>query len=184
MSLRGVHEITSGPFVTTPTPTSLKAIARHAHPALHQHTRTAAHHHLGRAPLPIDPNGLRPHAQRTRWMTKAHRVTLPARPGSTKPLLIAKALTAAVKAKRREKLPVVLTTDETATMLSAVDGIYYLLFALMYGCGLRAVEVVRLRVQDIDFGYQVCFRQRSLSALGAKRFGYMCRRGRVCRWKA
>ena len=59
-----------------------------------------------------------------------------------------------VKAKRREKLPVVLTTDETAKMLSAVDGIYYLLFALMYGCGLRVMEAVRLRVQDIDFGYQ------------------------------
>jgi len=31
---------------------------------------------------------------------------------------------------------------------AAVDGIYYLLFALMYGCGLRVMEVVRLCIQD------------------------------------
>ncbi|GAB1263118.1 integron integrase [Aurantivibrio plasticivorans] len=59
-----------------------------------------------------------------------------------------------IKAKRREKLPVVLTTEEVTKMLSAVDSIYYLLFALMYGCGLRVMELVRLRIQDIDFGYQ------------------------------
>jgi integron integrase len=59
-----------------------------------------------------------------------------------------------VKAKRREKLPVVLSTEEVSAMLGALSGVQLALVSLLYGCGLRLMEAVRLRVQDIDFSYQ------------------------------
>ena len=63
-------------------------------------------------------------------------------------------LSAFVKAKKRHKLPVVLTTDEVSTMLNNMTGVQLLLVSLLYGCGLRLMESVRLRIQDVDFGYQ------------------------------
>ena len=33
-------------------------------------------------------------------------------------------------------------------------GVASLVVKLLYGCGLRITEAVRLRVQDIDYGYQ------------------------------
>ena len=59
-----------------------------------------------------------------------------------------------VKAKRREKLPVGLSTEEVSAMLGALTGVQLALVSLLYGCGLRLMEAVRLRVQDIDFSYQ------------------------------
>ena len=59
-----------------------------------------------------------------------------------------------VKAKKRHKVPVVLTTDEVSIMLNALKGVQLLLVSLMYGGGLRLMEAIRLRVQDVDFGYQ------------------------------
>jgi integron integrase len=63
-------------------------------------------------------------------------------------------ISAFVKAKPRIKLPVVLTTEEVTRMLAEFSGVQLLLVSLLYGCGLRLMEAVRLRVQDIDFGYQ------------------------------
>jgi integron integrase len=57
------------------------------------------------------------------------------------------------KSYRQAKLPVVLTQDETASLLNAMDAQYSLLANIMYGSGLRLMETVRLRVQDIDFDY-------------------------------
>lgn len=59
-----------------------------------------------------------------------------------------------IKAKKRHKLPVVLSTDEILTMLNALTGVQLLLVSLLYGCGLRLMEAVRLRIQDVDFTYQ------------------------------
>ena len=59
-----------------------------------------------------------------------------------------------VKAKKRHKLPVVLATDEVTTILKELNGVQLLLVSLLYGGGLRLMEVVRLRIQDVDFGYQ------------------------------
>ena len=40
------------------------------------------------------------------------------------------------------------------------DDVYSLMIKLLYGCGLRLMECVRLRVLDIDFGYkQIIIRQ-------------------------
>jgi integron integrase len=57
-----------------------------------------------------------------------------------------------VRAKRGPKLPVVLTTDEVQKILSYTEGTTGLMLKLAYGGGLRISEIIRLRVQDLDFG--------------------------------
>lgn len=57
------------------------------------------------------------------------------------------------KSKQQTKLPVVLTKEEVTLLLSKISSRYKLACQLMYGSGLRLMEVVRLRVQDIDFDY-------------------------------
>lgn len=51
------------------------------------------------------------------------------------------------------KFPVVLTRKEVAALLSQLAGVQYLMAAMMYGSGLRRIELVRLRVKDVDFDY-------------------------------
>lgn len=60
----------------------------------------------------------------------------------------------AVRAKRPDRLPVVLSTAEVRMILSQLDGIDRLQAELLYGCGLRILECCRLRVKDIDFERQ------------------------------
>ena len=55
------------------------------------------------------------------------------------------------RAKRPERLPTVMTKGEVSHVLTAMSGIYGLMAKLIYGCGLRLMECVRLRVKDIDF---------------------------------
>jgi integron integrase len=57
------------------------------------------------------------------------------------------------KSTAQPKLPTVLTTIEIATLLKNISASHALPCKLMYGSGLRLMEVVRLRVQDIDFNY-------------------------------
>jgi len=57
------------------------------------------------------------------------------------------------KSNTQPKLPVVLTQLETSQLLSTISAKYALPCKLMYGSGLRLMETVRLRVQDIDFDY-------------------------------
>lgn len=57
------------------------------------------------------------------------------------------------RASTQQKLPTVLTTDEISHLLPDVDARYSLLCKLLYGSGLRLMEAMRLRVQDIDFDY-------------------------------
>jgi integron integrase len=59
-------------------------------------------------------------------------------------------LGAVVRAKKPRQLPVVLTRDEVADVLSNLEGVHGLAAGLMYGAGLRLLETVRLRVKDID----------------------------------
>jgi integron integrase len=61
----------------------------------------------------------------------------------------------AVRAKRPPRLPVVLSHEEAMAIVGALAMPYRLLALLMYGTGLRVVESVRLRVQDIDFSRRV-----------------------------
>lgn len=54
-------------------------------------------------------------------------------------------------AKKPKKLPEVFTHEEVQAVLRHLEGLYWLVGMLMYGAGLRLIEALRLRVQDIDF---------------------------------
>lgn len=57
----------------------------------------------------------------------------------------------AYRAKRPERLPTVLTFEETMEIIDAMSGVFQLIVKVLYGCGLRGIECVRLRVKDVDF---------------------------------
>ncbi|HEY8329609.1 MAG TPA: integron integrase [Rhodanobacter sp.] len=64
-----------------------------------------------------------------------------------------------VRAKRPQRVPVVLSRDEVTRLLAMLDGCFALMASLLYGSGLRLMECVRLRVKDVDFGLnQICVR--------------------------
>ena len=58
------------------------------------------------------------------------------------------------RVRRPPKLPVVLTRKEAQTVITHLSGDYRLMAELLYGSGLRLLECLRLRVKDIDFGYE------------------------------
>lgn len=58
----------------------------------------------------------------------------------------------AIRSKRPVRIPTVMTRDETRMVISALRGTHKLMAEVMYGCGLRVIECVRLRVKDVDFG--------------------------------
>jgi site-specific recombinase XerD len=62
------------------------------------------------------------------------------------------ALGEVVRAKRPQRLPVCLTVTETESILANLSGVHKLMALLLYGAGMRIIEVIRLRVKDIDFG--------------------------------
>lgn len=53
--------------------------------------------------------------------------------------------------RRKRKVPVVLSRDETQRLLGALEGTWALMGRLLYGSGLRLMECVRLRMKDVDF---------------------------------
>jgi len=56
-----------------------------------------------------------------------------------------------VRARKPVRLPVVFTREEAIGVLSHLHKEQWLMGCLMYGSGLRLLECLRLRVQDIDF---------------------------------
>jgi len=64
-----------------------------------------------------------------------------------------------IRARKPKRLPVVMTREEVKAVLSQLEGEKWLVAALMYGAGLRLMECLRLRVQNIDFaGNQITVR--------------------------
>ena len=57
---------------------------------------------------------------------------------------------APVRAKRRPRLPEVMSREETRAVLDQMQGLHLLMAELLYGAGLRLMECVRLRVNCID----------------------------------
>jgi integron integrase len=55
-----------------------------------------------------------------------------------------------VRARRPARLPVVLTRDEVARVLTGLTGVHWLIGRLLYGSGLRLMEALRLRVKEVD----------------------------------
>ena len=56
-----------------------------------------------------------------------------------------------IRAKRARKLPVVLSRAEVQRLLAQLEGRPWLMASLLYGSGLRLLEMLRLRVKDMDF---------------------------------
>lgn len=56
-----------------------------------------------------------------------------------------------VRARAKQRLPVVLDRDEVARLLSALPEPFRLQASLLYGTGMRLLEGLRLRVKDLDF---------------------------------
>jgi len=57
-------------------------------------------------------------------------------------------------AKQSARVPVVLTREEAAAVLSHLNGVNWIMANLLYGAGLRLKECLRLRIKDLDFGYK------------------------------
>jgi len=57
------------------------------------------------------------------------------------------------RAKPPQSLPVVLSVSEVASLLAQMAGRNQLMASLLYGSGMRLMECVRLRIQDLDFDY-------------------------------
>jgi integron integrase len=66
-------------------------------------------------------------------------------------------LSKTVRAKRGQKLPVVLSPEEIQELFKNVTGLNLLIIQLLYGSGLRLLELARLRVKDLDFGQNLIF---------------------------
>jgi integrase len=56
------------------------------------------------------------------------------------------------RARKPERLPVVISRAGVRAVLARLDGQAWLTAGLLYGAGLRLMECVRLRVKDVDFG--------------------------------
>ncbi len=56
-----------------------------------------------------------------------------------------------VRATRPKKLPTVLSRQEMRLLLAELEGQAALVATLLYGGGLRLLEALRLRIQDVDF---------------------------------
>ena len=56
-----------------------------------------------------------------------------------------------IRARKPKRLPVVMTREEVKAVLTHLHGATRLIASLMYGAGLRLMECLRLRVQDVDF---------------------------------
>ena len=55
-----------------------------------------------------------------------------------------------LRARNTERVPVVVSAEEVAALLGELEGTERLMGELMYGGGLRLMELLRLRVKDVD----------------------------------
>jgi integron integrase len=58
-----------------------------------------------------------------------------------------------VRARKPQRLPVILPRRDVQALIGELDGAYHLIAQLLYGSGLRLMEALRLRVKDVDFEY-------------------------------
>jgi integron integrase len=56
-----------------------------------------------------------------------------------------------VRARQPKRLPTVLSKEEVGALLAHLEGTVQLVVMLLYGTGMRILECLRLRIQDIDF---------------------------------
>jgi site-specific recombinase XerD len=60
-----------------------------------------------------------------------------------------------VRAKRKPYIPVVLSRDEVNRVIGCLSYPYDLVVKLLYGCGLRLAECMKLRVKDLNFDHSL-----------------------------
>jgi integron integrase len=56
-----------------------------------------------------------------------------------------------VRAKRPQRMPLVLSQEEVRRLLAMMQGQPWLIASLLYGTGMRLMECLRLRIKDVDF---------------------------------
>lgn len=56
-----------------------------------------------------------------------------------------------IRSKKPVRVPTVMTLEETRKVIAIMNGVHQLMAKAIYGCGLRVLECLRLRVKDIDF---------------------------------
>ena len=62
-----------------------------------------------------------------------------------------------VRARAPKRVPTVLSHDEALKIISHMNEKYQVMFSLLYGCGLRKAELLKLRIKDIDFAAKSVF---------------------------
>lgn len=60
-----------------------------------------------------------------------------------------------IRAKQKPYIPTVLSRDEVDRVIAQLNYPYSLVARLLYGCGLRLFECMKLRVQDLNFDLKV-----------------------------
>ena len=56
-----------------------------------------------------------------------------------------------IRPTKPKRIPTVLSKDEAKIVIGRMSGVYKLMTQIMYGSGLRLMEVMRLRIKDLDF---------------------------------
>jgi len=59
--------------------------------------------------------------------------------------------------KREKTMPTVLTHEEAKSIINQLKGKYWLIASLLYGCGLRINEALKLRIKDINLSNNTVF---------------------------
>jgi len=62
-----------------------------------------------------------------------------------------------IRAKNKKRIPVVFSQNEVSQLFDHLDGVYLLIAHVLYGCGLRLMECLRLRIKDIDLASKNIF---------------------------
>lgn len=57
----------------------------------------------------------------------------------------------AIRANKGKQVPTVMSAAEVVRVLDGLSGVHLTIARLLYGCGLRISEAIRLRIKDIDF---------------------------------
>ena len=56
-----------------------------------------------------------------------------------------------MRSTKAARIPTVMSKPEVIHVMESLRGVYLLMAQLLYGCGMRISECLRLRVKDIDF---------------------------------
>ncbi len=61
------------------------------------------------------------------------------------------------RGKKKPNVPTVMTQQEVRLLLAMMEGKHAFMAKMIYGGGLRLMECIRMRIQDIDFGQGLLF---------------------------